>query len=125
MKQPIKTDQAPRALGPYSQAIKVNNTVYLAGQIPLDPKTEALVSEDFAAQAKQVFANLQAVCQASGGDINNLVKLTIFLTDLQDFSTVNEIMKTFFKEPYPVRTTIEVAKLPKACKIEIDGILVI
>ncbi|KRO96577.1 MAG: reactive intermediate/imine deaminase, partial [SAR92 bacterium BACL26 MAG-121220-bin70] len=104
----IHTDQAPAAIGTYSQAVKVNNTVYLSGQIPLDPETMELVSEDIAAQISQVFDNLTAVCKAAGGDLSNIVKLNIFLTDLGDFPVVNEIMAQRFQEPYPARAAIGV-----------------
>src|SRR5947209_7054340 len=101
MKNKIHTDQAPQAIGAYSQAIKAGNTVYLSGQIPLDPHTMALVSTDFTAQVRQVFTNLQAVCKSAGGSLDAIVKLTIYLTDLKYFSVVNEVMMTFFKEPFP------------------------
>lgn len=121
----IHTDTAPAAIGTYSQAIKVANTVYLSGQIPLLPETMALVEGDISAQIKQVFRNLNAVCEAAGGDLNNIVKLNIFLTDLAHFPTVNEIMAEFFDEPYPARAAIEVSALPKGAAVEMDGIMVI
>ena len=125
MRQNIHTEEAPQAMGPYSQAIRVDKTVYFSGQIPLDPKTMALVSDDFTAQARQVFRNLQAVSQAAGGRLENIVKLTIYLLDLQYFPRVNEVMMQFFTEPYPARATIQVSALPKAAQIEIDAVMVI
>ncbi|WNC70417.1 RidA family protein [Thalassotalea nanhaiensis] len=123
MKTIISTEDAPSAIGTYSQAVKVGNTVYLSGQIPLDPKTMEVVSQDFAEQADQVFKNLSAVCEASGGDINNMVKVNIFMTDLSNFATVNEIMSKYFSQPYPARAAIGVSQLPKGVDIEIDGIV--
>ncbi len=123
MKSIVKTDQAPSAIGTYSQAVKVGNTVYLSGQIPLIPETMTVVEGGFAEQAQQVFKNLQAVCQAAGGEINNMVKVNIFMTDLSNFATVNEVMSQYFKEPYPARAAIEVSRLPKDVAIEIDGIM--
>ena len=121
----IHTDSAPAAIGTYSQAVKVNNTVYLSGQIPLDPRTMELVSDDISDQVSQVFRNLAAVCAASGGDLSNIVKLNIFLTDLSHFPIVNEIMGQYFNEPYPARAAIGVRALPKGSQVEMDGILVI
>ncbi len=121
----ISTDQAPEAIGTYSQAVKTNNTVYLSGQIPLDPSTMTLVEGDFAVQAHQVFKNLQAVCQAANGSLSDLVKVNIFLTDLSNFATVNEIMAEYFEVPYPARAAIGVKELPKGAEIEADGIMVI
>lgn len=124
-KQKIYSQYAPQAIGPYSQAIQVANTVYFSGQIPLDPRTMMMVEGDFALQTKQVFTNLQAVCQATGSSMDQIVKLTIYLMDLAHFSVVNEIMLQFFSEPFPARTTIQVAALPKAAQIEVDAIMVI
>jgi len=121
----IHTDSAPAAIGTYSQAVKVNNTVYLSGQIPLDPQTMELVSDDISDQISQVFRNLSAVCKASGGDLSNIVKLNIFLTDLSHFPIVNETMGQYFHEPYPARAAIGVRALPKGSQVEMDGILVI
>jgi reactive intermediate/imine deaminase len=121
----IHTDSAPAAIGTYVQAVKVNNTVYLSGQIPLDPQTMTLVDGDIDAQIHQVFKNLAAVCEASGGDLSHIVKLNIFLTDLSHFQVVNEIMGQHFQEPYPARAAIGVAELPKGAQVEMDGILVI
>ncbi len=123
MKTIISTDDAPSAIGTYSQAVKVSTTVYLSGQIPLIPETMEVVEGDFAAQAEQVFKNLSAVCDAAGGCINDMVKVNIFMTDLANFATVNEIMSKYFKEPYPARAAIGVNQLPKAVDIEIDGIM--
>ena len=121
----IHTDSAPAAIGTYSQAVKVNNTVYLSGQIPLDPVTMTLVDGDIGEQINQVFKNLLAVCEASGGDLSNIVKLNIFLTDLNHFPIVNEIMDQHFAQPYPARAAIGVSELPKGSMVEMDGILVI
>ena len=121
----IHTDSAPAAIGTYSQAVKANNTVYLSGQIPLDPQTMELASDEISGQVSQVFRNLAAVCAASGGDLSNIVKLNIFLTDLSHFPIVNEIMGQYFNEPYPARAAIGVRALPKGSQVEMDGILVI
>ncbi|MCJ8293717.1 MAG: RidA family protein [Colwellia sp.] len=123
MKSIISTDKAPSAIGTYSQAVKVNNTVYLSGQIPLIAETMQVVEGDFTAQAEQVFKNLVAVCDAAGGEINNMVKVNIFLTDLSNFATVNEIMSRYFSQPYPARAAVQVSRLPKDVAIEIDGIM--
>jgi reactive intermediate/imine deaminase len=121
----IHTDSAPAAIGTYSQAVKVNNTVYLSGQIPLDPATMTLVEGDIRDQIKQVFKNLLAVCEASGGDLSNIVKLNIFLTDLSHFPMVNEVMEQHFAQPFPARAAIGVNELPKGSMVEMDGILII
>ncbi|MBV1931446.1 MAG: RidA family protein [Porticoccaceae bacterium] len=121
----IQTEQAPRAIGTYSQAIKVHNTVYLSGQIALLPDTMELISNNIDDQIRQVFTNLAAVCEAGGGGLNNLVKLNIFLTDLGHFATVNEIMASFFEQPYPARAAIGVKSLPKDAMVEMDGIIVV
>ncbi|WDD98964.1 RidA family protein [Thalassomonas actiniarum] len=123
MKTIIKTENAPSAIGTYSQAVKVKNTVYLSGQIPLDPNTMEVVGGSFEEQAEQVFKNLVAVCEAADGSINDMVKVNIFMTDLANFATVNEVMSRYFKEPYPARAAIGVAQLPKNVDIEIDGIM--
>ncbi len=120
----IHTDNAPAAIGTYSQAVKVGSTVYLSGQIPLVPSTMEMVDGDFKAQVEQVFENLSAVCQAAGGSLQQIVKLNIFLTDLSNFATVNEIMARYFEQPYPARAAIGVAELPKGSAVEMDGILV-
>jgi reactive intermediate/imine deaminase len=119
----ISTDKAPQAIGTYSQAVKVGSTVYLSGQIPLDPKTMTMVSDDFSAQVVQVFENLTAVCEAAGGTMADIVKLNIFLTDLSHFATVNEIMSRYFNQPYPARAAIGVRELPKGSLVEMDGIM--
>jgi reactive intermediate/imine deaminase len=121
----IQTDNAPAAIGTYSQAVKAGSTVYLSGQIPLVPATMEMVSDDFSEQAVQVFENLKAVCSAAGGDMSHLVKVNIFLTDLGHFAKVNEIMAQYFNQPYPARAAIGVAQLPKDAQIEIDGVMVL
>jgi len=121
----IHTDQAPQAIGTYSQAIKVDNTVYLSGQIPLIPDKMELVAGDIAAQIRRVFDNLKAVAQAAGGNLGHVVKLNVFLTDLANFPTVNEIMAEYFTQPYPARAAIGVAALPKGAAVEMDAVMVI
>ena len=121
----ISTEKAPAAIGTYSQAIKVNNTVYLSGQIPLNPETMTVVEGGIAAEIEQVFKNLTAVCEEAGGGLKDIVKLNIFLTDLSNFGTVNEIMARHFAEPYPARAAIGVKELPKGVGVEMDGIMVI
>lgn len=121
----IQTDTAPEAIGPYSQAVKAGDTVYLSGQIPLDPETMELVPGGFEEQVRRVFANLRAVCEASGGSIQDLVKLNIYLTDMGNFATVNEIMTTVFGEPYPARAALGVAALPKGAQVEMDAVMVL
>ncbi len=123
-KQPIHTDSAPAAIGTYSQAIRAGGTVYLSGQIPLVPKTMELVSGGAELQIRQVFDNLLAVAEAAGGTLADVVKLTVYLTDLGDFPTVNEIMAEYFTEPYPARAAIGVAQLPKGAAVEMDAIVV-
>jgi len=120
----IHTDNAPAAIGTYSQAIKAGDTVYLSGQIPLDPKRMELV-EGFEAQTVQVFENLKAVCEAAGGSLADIVKLNIFLTDLANFATVNEVMSRYFQQPYPARAAIGISALPKGAQVEMDGIMVL
>ncbi|KAA6183242.1 RidA family protein [Thiohalocapsa marina] len=124
-KQIIHTDQAPQAIGTYSQAVRVGDTVYLSGQIPLDPATMALVSGDMEAQIRRVFDNLQAVARAAGGELIDVVKLNVFLTDLAHFPLVNQIMADYFPEPYPARAAIGVAALPKAAQVEMDAVMVL
>jgi reactive intermediate/imine deaminase len=123
-KQPIHTDSAPAAIGTYSQAIRAGDTVYLSGQIPLDPQTMELVSGGAEPQIRQVFDNLMAVAEAAGGTLADIAKLTVYLTDLGDFSTVNEVMAEYFTEPYPARAAIGVAQLPKGATVEMDAVLV-
>jgi len=121
----IRTDKAPQAIGTYSQAVKIDHTVYLSGQIPLVPETMTIVEGDISAQIRQVFDNLQAVAEAAGGDFSDIVKLNVFLTDLAHFPLVNEIMGHYFQEPYPARAAIGVAALPKAADVEMDAIMVL
>lgn len=121
----IATDQAPAAIGTYSQAVQAGNTVYLSGQIPLDPSTMTLVSEDFAAQAHQVFRNLRAVAKAAGGDLTDIVKLNVYVLDLGNFQTLNAVMGEYFSEPYPARAALGVAQLPKDAQVEIDAVMVL
>ncbi len=124
-KSVIQTHEAPAAIGTYSQAVKAGNTVYLSGQIPLVPETMEMVSEDFEAQAVQVFENIKSVVSAAGGSMSNLVKVNIFLIDLGNFAKVNEIMARYFEQPYPARAAVQVSALPKAAQIEIDAVLVL
>ena len=124
-KQTIHTDNAPAALGTYSQAIKVGQFVFMSGQVPLVPKTMEVVEGDFAARARQVFDNLKAVAEEAGGTLNDAVKITIFLTDLGNFATVNEVMAEYCDEPYPARAAVQVSALPKGVDIEADEILAI
>ncbi|MFK8074995.1 MAG: RidA family protein [Granulosicoccus sp.] len=119
----FSTDKAPSAIGAYSQAVKAGDTVYLSGAIPLVPETMELVSDDVKTQIIQVFDNLEAVCQASGGSFDKVVKLTVFLTDLADFPLVNEIMEERFSTPYPARAAIGVASLPKNVAVEVEGVM--
>jgi reactive intermediate/imine deaminase len=123
-KEPITSTHAPSALGPYSQAIRAGDTVYLSGQIGLDPTSGQLV-EGTEAQAHRVLRNLQAVAQAAGGELDDIVKLTLLLVDLADFGKVNEIMAGYFKPPYPARATYQVTALPKGARVEIEGVLVL
>ena len=120
--KPITSSEAPAAIGPYSQAVRAGDTVYLSGQIPLDPKSMQIV-EGFENQVKRVFDNLRAVCRAAGGDFDRVVRLTIYMVDLAQFPKVNEIMATYFKEPFPARVTIGVASLPRGSQVEIDAIM--
>lgn len=124
-KEIIATDKAPQAIGPYSQAVKVENTVYLSGQIPLMPGTMELVNGDIKAQTAQVFSNLSAVAAAAGGTLDDAVKVNISLTDLSDFVDVNEVMSRVFQQPFPARACVQVAALPKGAAVEIEVILVL
>ena len=124
-KEIISTDQAPAAIGTYSQAVKVDKTVYMSGQIPLDPATMEVVSGGIEAEIDQVFKNLTAVCKAAGGNLQNIVKLNIFLTDLSNFPIVNEIMAKNFDTPYPARAAIGVSELPKGVGVEMDAVMVV
>ena len=121
----VKTDKAPQAIGTYSQAVKVGDTVYLSGQIPLVPETAALVSGDMRAQISRVFDNLAAVARAAGGSLRDVVKLNVFLIDLTHFPLVNEVMAQYFQEPYPARAAIGVAALPKGAAVEMDAVMML
>ncbi len=121
----ISTPDAPEAIGPYSQAVKVGNTVWISGQIPLLPESMELVDGDISAQAEQVFSNLAAIAAAAGGTLNNAVKINISLTDMGDFAAVNAVMAQFFAEPYPARACVQVAALPKNVDIEVEAILAV
>lgn len=121
----ISTSDAPQAIGTYSQAVKVGDTVYLSGQIPLVPETMQMVEGDIAAQVRQVFRNLAAVAEAAGGSLNDCVKVHVFLTDLVNFPVVNQVMAEFFVEPYPARAAIGVASLPRGAQVEVDCIMVL
>tara|TARA_Y100000766_G_scaffold33529_1_gene23319 strand:- start:3707 stop:4090 length:384 start_codon:yes stop_codon:yes gene_type:complete len=123
MKKPIFTNNAPKAIGPYSQAIQWGDVVFISGQIPLIPSSGELNNKTFNDQASQVIDNLEAICEEAGGGLNNILKLTIYLTDLTKFDAVNEIMSKRFSEPFPARATLEISKLPKGVDIEIDAIL--
>jgi len=119
----IATDRAPAAIGPYSQAVRRGSLVFLSGQIPLDPATGVLVEGDISKQARRVFDNLKAVCEAAGGSLDDVVRIGIFLVDLGDFAAVNSVMADYFTAPYPARSTIEVAGLPRSAQVEVDAIL--
>ncbi|GGY98169.1 MULTISPECIES: RidA family protein [Shewanella] len=119
----VATDKAPAAIGTYSQAVKVGTTVYLSGQIPLNPTSMELAGDDFESQVIQVFENLQAVCQAAGGTLADMVKLNIYMVDLAHFGKVNEVMGRYFQQPYPARAAIGVKQLPKGALVEMDGVL--
>jgi len=119
----IKTDNAPAAIGPYSQAVRHGDAVYLSGQIPLDPATMQLVNGDVVAQAHRVFMNLRAVCEAAGSNLDGIVKLNIYMTDLGNFTQVNEVMTQYFAEPYPARATVGVAALPLGAEVEVEAVL--
>jgi len=122
-KQTISTSQAPAAIGTYSQATHHNNTVYISGQIPLDPASMEIVDGDIEAQIHRVFMNLQAVCEAAGGSLNDILKLNVFLADMANFPAVNTIMAEYFTEPYPARAAVGVAALPRGAQVEMDAIL--
>ena len=124
-RQPIHTDHAPAAIGPYSQAVKSGQTVFLSGQIPLDPATGEVVAGDIEAQARRAFDNLKAVCAAAGGDLGDIQRLGLYLTDLSQFGAVTAVMGEYFDAPYPARSTIEVSGLPKGVMFEVDAILVL
>jgi len=124
-RQIIQTERAPKAIGPYSQAVRVGDTVYLSGQIPLDPATGELVGGDISAQARRVFENLKAVLAAAGASFADVARVGIYLTDLGNFAAVNDVMKQYFAEPYPARSTIGVAALPRGATVEIDVVAVL
>lgn len=121
----VSTDKAPAAIGTYSQAVKAGNTVYISGQIPLDPATMEMVTDSFESQAVQVFENLKAVAEAAGGNLNDFVKITVLLSDLEYFAQVNEIMAKYFEAPYPARAAYAVKALPKDADIEIEAVMVV
>ena len=124
-RHPIHTDRAPAAIGPYSQAVRRGDTVYLSGQIPLDPNTGLLVEGDIEAQARRAFDNLRAVCEAAGGSLDDVVRLGLYLTDLDQFARVNAVMSDYFEAPFPARSTIGVASLPRGAQFEVDAVLVL
>lgn len=124
-KEIISTNEAPAAIGTYSQAVKVGDTVYISGQIPLDPATMTVVEGPVEAHIRRVFDNLLAICKAAGGDFSNIVKLNIYLTDLADFARVNEAMAQYFEQPYPARAAVGVKELPKGVAVEMDAVLVL
>ena len=121
----IHTDKAPAAIGPYSQAVRVGDTVYLSGQIPLDPATGLLIEGDIDAQARRAFDNLKAVCEAAGGSLSDVARLGLYLTDLDNFAAVNAVMSEFFQAPYPARSTVEVSGLPRGARFEVDAVMVL
>lgn len=123
-RQAIHSDRAPAAIGPYSQAVRAGGVVYLSGQIPLDPATGELVSADIATEARRVFDNLKAVCEAAGGTLDDVARVGIYLMDLSDFAAVNAVMAEYFQAPYPARSTIQVAGLPRGARVEVDAVLV-
>lgn len=124
-REPITTADAPAAIGPYSQATRAGGTVFVSGQIPLDPATGELVAGDLAAQARRAFDNLRAVCQAAGGSLDDVARVGLYLTDLTQFAVVNAVMADYFSAPYPARSTIEVSALPKGAQFEVDAVMVI
>ena len=124
-RQPIHSDHAPAAIGPYSQAVRAGDTVYCSGQIPLDPATGELVAGDIQAQVRRAFDNLRAVCDAAGGSLDRVARLGLYVTDLADFAAVNAVMAEYFDAPYPARSTIQVSALPKAAAFEVDAVLVL
>lgn len=124
-RQSVHSDHAPAAIGPYSQAVRSGGTVYLSGQVPLDPETMELVEGDIATQARRVFDNLRAVCEAAGGSLDDVARVGIYLVDLGQFTAVNAVMAEYFTQPYPARSTIGVAALPRGAQVEVDAILVL
>lgn len=125
LKKAITTSQAPTPIGSYSQAIRVNDTVYISGQVPINPETNQMIEGTFKQQLYMMFDNLKAVCEAAGGSMNQIVRLNLYLTDLSEFAVVNNVMAEYFSEPYPARSTIGVASLPKNAPVEVDGIMVL
>ncbi len=125
LKKAITTSQAPTPIGSYSQAIRVNDTVYISGQVPINPETNQMIEGTFKQQLYMMFDNLKAVCEAAGGSMNQIVRLNLYLTDLSEFAIVNNVMAEYFSEPYPARSTIGVASLPKNAPVEVDGIMVL
>ena len=121
----VATENAPSAIGPYSQAVTAGNTTYISGQIPLNPETMKVETEDFAEQADQVFRNVKAVAEAAGGSLENIVKLNIYLTDLSNFAMVNEVMVRYFKEPFPARAAVGISQLPLGVLVEVEGVMVV
>ena len=124
-KEIISTENAPQAIGPYSQAVKAGNLIFISGQIPLNPKTGDLVTESIEDQARQVLYNVKSICEAAGQSLDDIVKISIFLTDLSNFAVVNDMMKEYFSEPYPARATVEVSGLPLGVNVEIEAIVLI
>ena len=124
-KEIISTKNAPQAIGPYSQAVKAGNLMFISGQIPLDPKTGDLVSQSIEDQAKQVLENVKSICEAAGCSLDDIIKISSFLTDLSNFAVVNDMMKEYFSEPYPARATVEVSGLPLGVNVEIEAIVLI
>jgi reactive intermediate/imine deaminase len=124
-RQPIHSDNAPAAIGPYSQAVRAGDTVYLSGQIPLDPASGSLVEGDIATQARRAFDNLKAVCEAAGGSLDDVVRVGLYLVDLGRFAEVNAVMAEYFQSPYPARSTVEVSALPKGATFEVDAVMVL
>ena len=124
-RQPIHSDHAPAAIGPYSQAVRAGDTVYFSGQVPIDPATGELVGGDIAAQARRAFDNLKAVCEAAGGSFDDIVRVGLYLTDLGQFAQVNAVMAEYFAAPYPARSTIGVAALPRGAAFEVDAVMVV
>ena len=124
-KEIISTENAPQAIGPYSQAVKAGNLMFISGQIPLNPKTGDLVAESIEDQARQVLENVKSICEEAGRSLDDIVKISIFLTDLSNFSVVNDVMKEYFSEPYPARATVEVSGLPLGVNVEIEAIVLI
>lgn len=124
-KEIISTENAPQAIGPYSQAVKAGNLIFISGQVPLNPKTGDLVTESIEDQARQVLDNVKSICESAGQSLDDIVKISIFLTDLNNFAVVNDVMKEYFSEPYPARATVEVSGLPLGVNVEIEAIVLI